>query len=318
MANFIGKLMAKISETLGSLKDRQTRLTSQRDAAKTALEKAKAARQHNHLDGDGDAKTAAALQAKVSVAESELAGLDEAVKAQAERVADTERQLADEATQAARKAASEALARDVDSIEAQLAPWLTATRQLAAALAKYETFRFESGSISKYLANASNEAEIALSVTIPDLKGGIAAVLEGREQAPSQPAQVVKFVAPKPPPTKTVFFLRASKWTDDKGKLHLIQKFNDATLPPALAAHAIKVGAAVEMTDPVRKKNLGSWNGRPFHAEHCFALDAASETREAVLHSAFTPVDRGAPITGTMPVQRAPMVAARNMPTGKK
>ena len=312
--------MAKISESLGSLKDRSARLTSQRATAMTSLEKAKVAMQTHLLEGDADdTKALAALQAKVNDAFSLLASLDAAIAEQARRVDAAESELADERTKVTRKTASEALARDVDSIEAQLAPWLASTRQLASALAKYETFRFECGSIPKFMTNAAAEVELALSVTIPDLKGGIVAVLEGREVPPSQPAPILKVVAPKPPPTKTAFFLRASKWTDDKGKLHLIQKYDDATLPLALAAHAIKVGAAVEMTDPVRKPNVGSWNGRPFHAEHCFALDAASETREPIVHSHFEPLDRGPAITSVMPVQRAPaMTAARNLPPGKK
>jgi hypothetical protein len=119
----------------------------------------------------------------------------------------------------------------------------------------------------------------AIAVIVTGLKAHAAAVLAGTAKASLMRPDVP---APKPravpvPPTETVFFLRASKWTDENGKLHLIQKFTDATLPPALARHAIKVGAAVERTDPCRKQTLGSWSGRQFHAEHCFALDAASE-----------------------------------------
>jgi hypothetical protein len=127
----------------------------------------------------------------------------------------------------------------------------------------------------------------------------------------------VKFAPPKPPPTETVFFLRAAKWKDDKGKLHLIQKFTDATLPPALATHAIAVGAAVEWRSPLRKQNHGTWNGRPFHAEHCFALDEAS-ANSPIVHSAFEPHPNvGAPYT----IKAAPValaVGARNMPPTDK
>jgi hypothetical protein len=313
-----GKLMAKIGETLGLLKERSVRLTSQRDAAKTSLEKAMAAVQAHLLDGDADdVKALGVLQLAVDRASSLLASLDAAIAEQARRVADAERALADEATKAACKAASEALAADVAKMEQQLAPWLESTRSLASELEKYSTFRFEAGGIARFLNNAAAEIEIALGVTIPDFKSAIAAVAEGREAPPSQPAPIVKFVAAKPPPTETVFFLRAAKWSDDKGFLHLIQKFTDASLPPSLAAHAIKVGAAVEWKSPLRKQNRGTWNGRPFHAEHCFALDAASETHDPVLHSAFTPVARGPAYNITVPVQRAPMVAARDMPTKK-
>ena len=309
--------MSKITSSLGSLKDRSARLTSQRDAANTALEKAKAFRHQNFLQGDvNDTKTAAALQAKVSDAESKLAGLDDAVKAQAERVAEAERQLTDEATKSARKAASEALARDVAAIEAQLAPWLASTRQLASALAKYETFRFECGSIGKYLLNASNEIEIALSVTIPDLKGGIVAVLEGHEAAPSQPAPILKVVAPKPPPTEILFFLRHAKYTDASGAVKCLGKMREHILPPHLAQKALKSGAAIPLTDPRVRTLKGNWGMIIPGPDQCEALDATPDSRVApVLHSSFEVVDRGPPITGTM---RQPMAAARNMPPTKK
>jgi small-conductance mechanosensitive channel len=319
MATVWKNIMAKISGGVDVLRDRQARLTSQRDAAKAALEKAKAARQFHLLEGDvADTKTAAALQAKVSAAESELAGLDEALTEQARRVADAERQLADEQTKAARKAASEVLEREVEAIEKMTASWLITTRQLSTALAKYETFRFEAGSISKYLANASNEVEFALSVTIPDLRGGVIAVLEGREAPPSQPAPILKIAAPAPPPTKTVFVTRAVKWTSSDGKLHLVQRFTDTALPPELAAHALKVGAAVELNNLLRRQNLGTWSEKQLHAEHCFALDEASRTAAPILHSAFElHPNIGKPFTiKVAPVAMA--VGARNMPPTDK
>src|ERR1035437_5904463 len=163
--NLFRTIMAKISESRGSLKDRSARLTSQRATAMTSLEKAKAAMQTHLLEGDADdTKALAALQAKVNDAFSLLASLDAAIAEQARRVADAERQLVDEATKVARKAASEALAIDVAKIEAQLAPWLASTRQLASAISKYETFRFECGSIPKFMTNAAAEIELALSV----------------------------------------------------------------------------------------------------------------------------------------------------------
>jgi chromosome segregation ATPase len=130
--NILRTIMAKLTGGLDSLKDKQSRLTSQRDAAKTSLEKARAALQLHLLEGDdGDAKAVAALQAKVDSASSLLASLNDAIAEQARRVADAEQALVDEQQAAARKAASEALAADVDAIEGKLAPWLAATRELA-------------------------------------------------------------------------------------------------------------------------------------------------------------------------------------------
>jgi hypothetical protein len=134
--------------------------------------------------------------------------------------------------------------------------------------------------LTAYLMNAKEEVPRATALIAQILKDRAAQTIDGRAKAALVMPEVI---APKqkpvpPPPTETIFFLRASKWTDETGKLQLIQKFTDATLSPALAKHAIKVGAAVERTDPVRKQNLGSWSGRQFYAEHCFALDTASAT----------------------------------------
>ena len=308
--------MAKFTGGLDALKERHSRLVARRDAAHTVFKKADAAWRSQLLDADDtDNKTTAVLRQKLNDAEAELKGLDELIAEQARRVADAERALADEATKAACKAASEALAADVAKMERQLAPWLASTRSLASELEKYSTFRFEAGGIARFLNNAAAEIEIALGLTIPDFKSAIAAVAEGRESAPAAPTPVRKIVQPTPPPTKTIFFTRASKWTDAAGKLHVIQKFTDAILPPELAAHAVKVGAAVELKSPLRKQNIGTWGGRQLHAEHAFALDEAS-ANAPVVHSAFEPHPNvGKPYT----IKAAPvaMAATRDMPTKK-
>jgi predicted nucleic acid-binding Zn-ribbon protein len=172
MANsFIGKIMSKITGGLDLLKGKQTRLISQRDSARSALEKAKAAVRTQRLDvDDTDDKTIAALQIKVDAAQSFLNGLDEDIEEHTKRVAAAQREHADKETKAKQKAESETITADVNKIESQIAPWLASGRKLASDLEKYGTFRFECGSIAKYLGNAANEIEIALSVSIPDLR----------------------------------------------------------------------------------------------------------------------------------------------------
>jgi hypothetical protein len=157
MANW-KNIMTQVGTALGLLTDKMSRLESQRDAARTTLQKARAALQTHLLDGDdGDDKTVAALQAKIDTAQSLLESLDEAVRTQSERVAEAEREASDKETKRQRLAASEIIANDVARIDAQLKPWLAATRALATDLAKYGTARFECGSIGAYLANLAAE-----------------------------------------------------------------------------------------------------------------------------------------------------------------
>jgi hypothetical protein len=313
--------MQKFGESIGLLKTRMSRLENQRDAARTTLQKARAALQTHLLDGDdGDEKTVNALQARIDSAQSLLESLDEAMRTQAERVATAERELADEQTRAQRKAASEVIANDVARIEGQLKPWLAATRALGTDLAKYGGARFECGSIGAHLGVLAHDVEIALAVSIPDLKGYVTAVADGRERAPTAPAPVVKLVTPTKPPTETIYFLKPSKWTDSNGQLQLIQRTCDAVLPVAQARFAIAKGYAVERTDPQRKQTLGAWAGRPLRREDCVALDAASETSnvEPIRHSAFEPHPNvGKPYNVIVPTQPL-MTGTRSMPTTKK
>jgi hypothetical protein len=165
--------------------------------------------------------------------------------------------------------------------------------------------------------NLANEVEIALAVSVPDLKGYGDAVLTGRERIPAAPAPIAKLVAPRPQPTETIYFLKPAKWTDDAGQLHLIQKTNDATLPVAQARLAIAKSYAVERTDPQRKQTLGAWSGRPLRREDCVALDVASETSNIMASTPqFEQMDRGGPLVGILP-NRQPVAATRSEPIKK-
>jgi hypothetical protein len=322
MANW-KNIMTQVGTALGLLTDKMSRLESQRDAARTTLQKARAALQTHLLDGDdGDDKTVAALQAKIDTAQSLLESLDEAVRTQSERVAEAEREASDKETKRQRLAASEIIANDVARIDAQLKPWLAATRALATDLAKYGTARFECGSIGAYLANLAAETEVALAVSIPDLKGYVIAVAEGREKIPVMPGTVVKMPAPKPPaPTTQRFFLsRNIAFYDAQGGKHCAPSLTDFDLPVGLITKATEFGAIHAMDSAVRKKNHGgkSQSSKPAF-EHCVWLNGdptAKSYVEPVRSSHLgdpQPMDRGPVRTGTL----APLQSMANTRTEK-
>ena len=118
--------MTQIGEALGLLKTKLSRLTNQRNSAESELERAKSNLQAHLLSDSEDQKITAALQAKIDSSFSLLGSLNAAIGTQAERIADAERQKANEQNQAARKAASEAFAADVAKIE-RLLHWRART-----------------------------------------------------------------------------------------------------------------------------------------------------------------------------------------------
>lgn len=120
-----------------------------------------------------------------------------------------------------------------------------------------------------------------------------AAALPKPAPEPAKAAPVVK------EPLTAVFATRPIRWKDHDGIVRSSSKFLDCELPVRTAAHALKIGAALPLDHPERKRNLGMWPGHVSLAM-CFDLDAAPDAppqHDPVVHSAFQPIDRGKPFT---------------------
>jgi hypothetical protein len=132
-----------------------------------------------------------------------------------------------------------------------------------------------------------------MGVSLPDLRGGVVAVAEGREKPPTPPAEVVKFVAPAPAPTTARLFLtQPLGWYDENGKQHVAASMNDHEIPLALVAKARALGAAWDLDSPQRKQHGGSKTSAPPAWAHCKILNenpTAKSNVEPILSSHFEP-----------------------------
>ena len=313
--------MKQIAESLGILKSKMARLEGQREAAKADFAKARAALAA-HIDGEnaGDKATTAALKAEIVGARVLMEVLDEKIEEQIALVTAEENRLVDEQTQKRRNADADEILDGVTKIDGQVKPVLAAVRALATDLAKFASFRVEASGISEFLANAANEAEVALSVSIPDMLAGAQAVREGRERAPAKPGAIIKMVAPAPT-TARLFLTQHLGFFDEQGGMHPLASMNDHEIPLALVAKARALGAAWDLDSPQRKQHGGSKTSAPPAWAHCKILNEnpkAKSNVEPILHSAFErhPDVRPA-YTGTM---RQPQTgtATRSLPPGKK
>jgi hypothetical protein len=113
-------------------------------------------------------------------------------------------------------------------------------------------------------------------------------------KVPEPPAKPV--AAPPKAPTVRVFSTKPVKWLDDDGKQASGGKCVDIDLPVATAERALASGACVKLDHPSRAGNIGRWPGHS-SLNACFDLDseAAPGPQETIVHSAFTPIDRGPP-----------------------
>jgi|SRR5580693_6451145 hypothetical protein len=133
MAMFWKNPTEKLADEPEALRKRATQLAAKRTTAQADLNRAIAAREKHHLEGDlDDDKFDAKLQAAVDSAASSLAGYDESVAKQATLVAEAEARLQAERNAAAQKAAGEADRAD----RGRRAKWLSLSREFAALLEK--------------------------------------------------------------------------------------------------------------------------------------------------------------------------------------
>src|SRR5579883_1785876 len=110
---------------LATLRQRVQALETKRQAAEAELTAATEARQLNLIEGSlDDTKTAHMLQDRVNIAASAIVGFEDAISVVQVQIAEIERKLDAERTQAARTAAADTLARDLDSIEKALPLYL--------------------------------------------------------------------------------------------------------------------------------------------------------------------------------------------------
>ena len=108
------------------------------------------------------------------------------------------------------------------------------------------------------------------------------------------PAEVVA-------PSVTVFAMRPIKFKNGAGKLVVVQKFQDAEMPPATAARALAMKARVHLNDPLRRQHHGTVEGHG-RADLALDLDADPVQQPAIdpiMSSAFEPMNRDRCSAGT-------------------
>jgi hypothetical protein len=170
----------KLEADLDGLKARALLLNTKRDAARSALDDAIAARQAHLLDGDiDDAKAATTLQARVDTATSELAGFDTAIAESQARINAAELALTAEAWRIKCEADAKALGAVVAGLEGKFGPWLDATRAIAADLESLNGHTYQPAPLAAFFRHTAGEAEFALRMTLDELARSIPAVAAG-------------------------------------------------------------------------------------------------------------------------------------------
>jgi hypothetical protein len=150
-----------------------------------------------------------------------------------------------------------------------------------------------------FTSSSMIEVKVATEVVAEEIRQHGRAVLNKLAPAamPKVPEPPAKVVTVEKLPLVRVFATRPLKWLDDDGKQRACGKYVDCELPAATGKRALASSAALELSNPARKANLGTWPGN-FSLGACYDLDAAGGAlaqHDPIVHSAFQPIDRGPP-----------------------
>src|SRR5260370_763557 len=183
--------------------------------------------------------------------------------------------------------------------------------------------QWEANQLAGNIRNWASEGEAAGSVAINELHRMAVNIAEGRAAIP--PKVIALSEQPKPAPmaapaTALMFLTQHVGWYDAEGGRHRAASMNDAELPLHLIAKARAIGAAHDITSPLRKQHHGSKTSAPpeWHWVKWLNEDPKAKSHvEPVLHSAFAPHPdyvNAKPKTFTVKTAPAePMAATRSM-----
>lgn len=272
----------QLEADLASLRARAETLRSRHTAAEAAFADADAKLQRHLLEGDIDADDRVRAKLEAALASSVLTrdNFAKALAAQQAKITDAEGQLAAERAAAERKAASEALARNLDAVEKALPVYLDAARGLAVSLEAVH-FHYEATELSRFIGNCASQAEIAAAFSLQELRGMVNGIANGSVPAPPKPQTAAPIATPEPaPPTQVVFMIKSARFRDHENRKTFAGQYTDAIMPVTVAEKAKRLGVAVPVTDARRATSLGS-RGGDYRSD---AVDVV-DIDEAVEHS---------------------------------
>jgi hypothetical protein len=268
----------KSNDPIAAAESELAKLAKHVEDARTAIDATEQDADASALRGDDDA-----------VVTAKNAKAQEARDLKARRVTAYERKQADIVTLKAahdEKIDRETRHATANEIEAQLRAGHSIGKKFDAVMEEMAAFAAWSAAFIPEAAGLQNyckasRAQIPEAMTMIGKMAAYHAAAVLAKTAPAtlrKPEPVFVPVAIVKPERVPLFCLRPIKFTDpDSGKLIVVQKFQDAELPPTFARAALEANICARLSDPLRKQHHGT---TPGHAEAALAfdLDAAMNT----------------------------------------
>jgi hypothetical protein len=304
----IFKRKSTLEADLASMRKRVEALAAKRADAKSSFDIAISERQRHLLEGDlSDEKAGERLQRAVDTSASRLNGIDSALLALQAQIDDAEAKLRAEVEAAARDETATKIDAAISEVEKRIAPWLQGTRDMITRLAALDHISVEIAQCTGYLSRVCGEIELALSISLPDLRAQAVMIRAGEMRTPRFPKpepEVVESRANVPTPTSAGeptelwFSTKPLRWKGIDGSKHVAQRWEDVHLPVRLVARATQHGAIVPITDQRRKSHRGILNGLTTTPDYAYIdLDSSGLAPASMtgLPPGFSPLPNLAP-----------------------
>ena len=300
--------MDSLKKELATLTGRRDRIIVKRDGAKSEVGEAESARLALLTESDvDDIKAEMKAQTRVDNARSTLDGFEAAIGALNAQIAATERKLAEELDRTERAAVADKIEASAAAAEKTLTA-IAALRASGEAFVPLKALCHDAREFIEAIDSIAHQLERAATAAIADARAQAGQVRAREMRIPNLRPEQPLSLLPAPQATEKVFAVKHLCWTDHAGKLQRGCQYHDANVPPAAAARAIELAAAVPIGSDQARKHRGVHEYKFPDLYRCVALDesAAAEQAQAKINEPeratriFEPLDRGPGYTATI------------------
>jgi hypothetical protein len=229
---------------------------------------------------------------------------------------------ADQKVRAATVVELEAIERDLTKAADDT---VSSAKRLSDVATKMGTFMADAVGLSIFAGSVASEIPPNVVMLKSLLKSHVSGVISGHCRATLPQPAPAPSLAPPPPTLVTVVAVKNVAWSAD-GIIKTSHPGHKISLLPAVAAHALKIGACVEPQDPRAAFHAGQKKLTVPNIENCVGLDAEprgivepirrsappgiadasrplqqAASRALPLPPGFEPLDRGPPFTVQVP-----------------
>jgi hypothetical protein len=292
-----------IQKELDADRIKLSELEKQLLSVETVLPELEAAAQALAFDGDIGPKLDAA-EAKIFVGHTRLHTLNAAIGQLRTAVGNGERKIAELIDKALRKKTNAESLVEIAGFEAEIMEYEDIVTRLTKRTERLGVYILDFKPLHNYFVGGGPEVYTNAKFISQIGRDFFAAVLQGNGPASLPQPERVKLVEKPAVQLERLFLLQPCMFTAND-QLQRVNRFMPVDLTPTQAAHALRVGVAVQMDDPRVAANRDPATQQRPEAHQCWSLDTGEPPTHSVMRTMPTPGATYQPPSNFAPTDRA-------------